>query len=67
MPYGSPHERMIRQFRLAMTCPHLAHKRHCSGGDYCPFPPGDEMLCCVFCPRFTDCPDSEGVCVRLKR
>ena len=61
-----PVSQTTKKFYLAHSCPYLFQDRHCAGGDYCPYPPGKEKLCCFFCPRFDTCPDKTGVCVRFK-
>lgn len=61
-----PGSQTIKILYLAHSCPYLFHNKYCAGGDYCPFPPGKEKLCCFFCPMFATCPDKTGVCARFK-
>jgi hypothetical protein len=67
MPYHSKNPRLMRLFLRAHSCPWLILGEHCAGGDYCPFPPGSERLCCFFCPRLDGCPDNTGICERLEK
>ena len=57
---------IIKMFYLAHSCPYLFFENRCAGGDYCPFPPGKDKLCCFFCPWFDSCPDKTGVCQRFQ-
>lgn len=65
MAYETPHIDLMKALYTAHSCPFLIQGTLCAGGDYCPFPPGDDHACCFFCERFTDCPDPEGICTRF--
>ncbi len=64
MLYSSPYESFIKNLSRTLTCPYLIFETHCAGGDYCPFQPGKNHLCCFFCQHFDDCPDKSGICQR---
>jgi hypothetical protein len=65
MRTSTPYNYVIGMLSRAHSCPFLVGGLHCAGGDYCPFPEGEERLCCFFCGRLLDCPDATGICVRL--
>jgi hypothetical protein len=65
MPYFSAYPRLTGLLLRAHSCPFLFPVERCAGGDYCPFPPGRDRICCFFCQRLDDCPDKTGVCGRL--
>lgn len=66
MPYDASSPRVNSMLLRAHACPYLVSGTRCAGGDYCPFPPGEDHLCCFFCPYLDDCPDPSGICVRLQ-
>ena len=66
MGYGSAQELLTGVLLKAKSCPFLAANIHCAGGDYCPFPEGQDKICCFFCSKLAACPDKTGICVRLK-
>lgn len=66
MPYRSV-SKITKLFYHAHSCTFIHSGWHCAGGDYCPFPPGLDKMCCFVCPLFDKCPDKTGVCERFKR
>lgn len=66
MAYNSVNERLTGMLYKAHSCPYLFGGTRCAGGDYCPFPEGDEVLCCFFCSHLDACPDPTGICKRLE-
>lgn len=50
--------RATRMLYRAFSCSFRFGWNHCAGGDYCPFPPGRDRLCCFFCPSFESCSGS---------
>jgi hypothetical protein len=66
MSYSSHNPSLTRALYRAHSCPFLVPDGRCAGGDYCDFPPGHDRLCCIRCPRVDSCPDSTGICIRLK-
>jgi len=66
MGYDSHHTQVLGMLYRAESCPFLVAGVHCAGGDYCPFPGGRERLCCFWCGKLVNCPDTTGICVRLK-
>jgi len=65
MGYKSLEPKLTRAIFDTFSCPFLVMEQRCAGGDYCPYQPGRDKLCCFFCPRFDDCPDTTGVCTRF--
>lgn len=66
MSYSFTDDRISAMLFRSHSCPFLIAGVHCAGGDYCPYPEGEERLCCFYCGKLDNCPDKTGICIRLK-